>query len=263
MNNEQALGAVLGRAVDLVQELASRWERAAARAVWFQVDQWPDLHRHALKLHGCFTGFCVAAGNLEMADDDLALDVSIACRPARYERDIAQFTTSIIESNDQLLALYEMAASRASILTPEELASNMASEAQSVTRSSAALVAGPDGLVAFAGAADLEELLQNVVRDLDDGLETVVLRQHGPTRVDVIARRMHQVEGAVVLAGKPGKHVTTPTVRLIEALADRTEMLFHLEDMHATEVRRAVLDRDANAASQLVGCRATQPDADV
>jgi hypothetical protein len=74
---------------------------------------------------------------------------------------------------------------------------------------------------------------------------------------------MHQVEGAVVLAGKPGKHVTTPTVRLIEALADRTEMLFHLEDMHATEVRRAVLDRDANAASQLVGCRATQPDADV
>jgi len=131
MTPDQALGVVLGRALDLVRDLADRWERAGARAVWFEVDQWPDLlpltgapephaddlHRYPLDLNE-FTGWCCAVGEMNRGDEDLALDVSLACRLARYEHDIAQFTKSIIESNDQLLALYEMASSRASILTP-------------------------------------------------------------------------------------------------------------------------------------------------
>lgn len=264
MTPDQALGLVLGRAFDLVRQLADRWERVGARAVWFEVDQYPellplkgeadpdadDVHRYPLDLND-FTGFCCAAGDLQRSDDDLALDVSVACRLARYEHDLSQFTKSIIESNDQLLSLYEMASSRASILTPEELASDTASEAMSMTRSAAALVSGPGGEVGFAGDANLEELLHAAVEQLGESTDTLVLRKQGDQVVDVIARRMDQVDGAVVLAGKPSKRVKTPTVRLIEAVADRTEMFFHLEAMHASEVQRAVLDRDAEAASEL------------
>ena len=264
MTPDQALGVVLGRALDLVRDLADRWERAGARAVWFEVDQWPDLlpltgapepdaddlHRYPLDLNE-FTGWCCAVGEMNRGDEDLALDVSLACRLARYEHDIAQFTKSIIESNDQLLALYEMASSRASILTPDELATDTAAEAMSMTRSAAALVAGPGGEFGFAGDDDLRSMLHDAVDQLGESTDTLVLRKQSDQLVDVIARRMDHVDGAVVLAGKPGKRVKTPTVRLIEAVADRTEMLFHLEAMHATEVKRAVLDRDAAAASEL------------
>jgi serine phosphatase RsbU (regulator of sigma subunit) len=174
-------------------------------------------------------------------------------RLARRESEVDSTAAALIDANDQLLALYDLAAARTSTLSRGELVASLAADALRITNSGAVtLVCGSGHRGAVGDPALIGELDKAMTQRLDDVRDTAVLRASTAAGSDVVLRPIDSAAGDwLALAARPGDRFGTPQLKLLDAVCAHVADRLQLSALHEQELARAVIERDVATASAL------------
>jgi serine phosphatase RsbU (regulator of sigma subunit) len=184
----------------------------------------------------------------------LAIAAKLVARLARREREVDSTAAALIEANDQLLALYDLAAATTSTLSRDELVAGLAADAMRITDSGAALLICASGHRASVGESDLlAEVAAELSEHLDDARELFVVRADAGGRdVDVM---LQPIAGGgtdwLAMASKRGTRYGTPQLKLADAVCAHIADRLQIAAMHEQALERAVIERDVATASAL------------
>jgi serine phosphatase RsbU (regulator of sigma subunit) len=192
-------------------------------------------------------------GGPENTEQRVRIAAKLLSRLARREREVDSTAAALIDANDQLLALYDLAAARTSTLSRAQLVSGLAADAQRITDSGAVTLLCGSGHRGCAGdPALIVELDVAMAQRLDDGRDTAVLRAETADRSDVVLRPIDSDAGDwLALAARPGARFGTPQLKLLDAVCAHVADRLQLSAMHEQELARAVIERDVATASTL------------
>jgi len=217
----------------------SIWAEAACLAAWPS----PAAAQEAPALVADIAVGDAIAGELRVSGPDLSpfrgrlqADALLLGQWAQVESEIDDITNELIEAQDQLLALYDLARSTRSHLSMGEILASLAREAARLvkTRAAAALVwpAGEAPTVVQHGPApaDTEWLLRLFEQARGDGRHRVLERHspegaHLPPAVRnallVPIRLADRYDAALVLLDKPDGPFGSPDIKLARAIAEQ------------------------------------------
>lgn len=212
-----------------------------------------ERYATALDLPGAEWVFEIRGGPQHTADR-VRLAASLLSRLARREREVDRTAAALIDANDQLLSLYDLAASRTSTLSRRELLDGLAADALRITGSSAAVLVCGRGMRSECGNAAMLEVLVALLPEYEhDHRSVIVLRaDEHDLPADVVLRWAEGADvGLLALAARPGERFGTPQLKLVEAVCAHITDRVELATMHEQEVARAVIERDVATASAL------------
>ena len=206
----------------------------------------------SLSLAGEHWTFEIAGGS-DNTEQRVRIAAKLLSRLARREREVDSTAAALIDANDQLLALYDLAAARTSTLSRAQLVSGLAADAQRITGAGAVTLLCGSGHRGTAGdPALIVELDAAMAQRLDDGRDTAVLRAETADRSDVVLRPIDSDVGDwLALAARPGDRFGTPQLKLLDAVCAHVADRLQLSTMHEQELARAVIERDVATASAL------------
>ncbi len=164
---------------------------------------------------------------------------------ARHE-EVGQVAGALLESGDQLLAIYDLARSSMSTATGAERRRMAVADALRLTGAACAALVG-DGDSMYVGDDTVAarmlpwsgDATRTAMRQVD-GVGDVAVRPF-PSRTD----------GTLLLASGPDRRFTTGDLKLIDAISFFVGGLIALERMSSDAVRGAVIERDAETAAKL------------
>ena len=183
-------------------------------------------------------------------------DRGAPCDVRVLSQQLTELADALVATNDQLLALYQLAKFSAASLEGTVAATRTLTEAQSIVgaRSVAFVQRLDDGslepiasvggscadLLQAASTSGLGELPRIAHVGLGEG--TVLsspVQAHG------------QVFGSIIASAGPGKAFTTGDLKLVDALGSHLAVVLEMSAMHQDLVHQAVVQRDHDTASAL------------
>ncbi len=211
-------------------------------------------HRIPVSCPG-FRGAVLVWADGEVHYDRVAAEWRVLALLASRSAEVRGITASLVEANDQLLALYELSSSSATSFSPEELGTFLVGEARRITDSMASLLIDGSQREYFVGQEELRPALVDGVRlaegktrlfragELGLPVDAVVAPFEGPS--DEVAA------GTLAVAASSDSRMTTPKRKLIDAVSSHVGGMVTLASLHESEIRNALLQRDVETAGLL------------
>ena len=191
----------------------------------------------------------------------LEVDTALLGQLAHRTFELGETTLALIETNDQLLALYRLAASSASTLDDIELMQTLADDARElIGAAGASIEVDGIGRVTSGDAHIVEALLDEALLDetrvaTSPSSDDRVARGGvgaGGRDYDVVRRRLRgDATGRLTIASRVGRRFSTAQLKLAEAVVDHVSGFLSLATMHQAALASAVIERDAKTAAEL------------
>ncbi len=180
--------------------------------------------------------------NTERVEAEAQLLGELAAR----NEEVGQVAGALLESGDQLLAIYDLARSSLSRATGPERRRIAVADALRLTGAACAALVGGDETIHVGDDTVAARMLpwsgdvtRTAMRQVD-GVGDVAVRPF-PSRTD----------GSLLLASGPDRRFTTGDLKLIDAISFFVGGLIALERMSSDAVRGALIERDAETAAKL------------
>lgn len=193
-------------------------------------------------LHEWHWEVCTDRRNTERVEVEADLLGELAAR----NEEVGQVAGALLESGDQLLAIYDLARSSLSRATGAERRRIAVADALRLTGAACAALVGGEETVHVGDDAVASRMLpwsgdstRSAMRRVE-GVGDVAIRPF-PDRAD----------GTLLLASGPDRRFTTGDLKLIDAISFFAGGLIALERMKSDAVRGALIERDAETAAKL------------
>ncbi len=207
---------------------------------------------------GC-RGALIVYGSMHFSTQRLRHDWELLASLAVKELELRRTTQSLLEANDQMLALYELAKTSATSLGVETLLETLVAEASRLIECQSCMLLYKDtaSQAVVGNVALRSELfaLASTWQESSPERNAKIIRASETTLgVDVgLVSLVSGIEtfGTLVVAEQPGQRIATPKRKLMDAVASHFGGLLSLSAMHETEVQTAILQRDVETAGLL------------
>ena len=195
---------------------------------------------------GMLAGWCWEVGIDRRHTERVEAEAGLLGDLAGRNEEVAQVAAALLESGDQLLAIYDLARSSLSRSTGAERRQIAVADALRLTRAACVVLVDGDEVTHVGDEAVAARMLpwtgdatRSALRSVD-GVGDVAIRPF-PDRSD----------GTLLLASGVDRRFTTGDLKLIDAISFFVGGLIALERMSTDAVRGAVIARDAETAAKL------------
>lgn len=199
-------------------------------------------------LSGSLRGWSLAVHG-PVAAGRLAVDAALLAALADRTNELAETAQALVDTNDQLIAIFGLAESTSSSAVGNDLLVALANDVLRLTDASAVLLAVDGGIRVGAGPDASVEMLDRFADETSP--LTVRGDQHG-AEFDIVVRPLRgNSDGVLVVAGRAGHRVSTNDLQLIDAVTYFLSGLISIEMLHRAALASAVIERDAATAADL------------
>lgn len=241
------------------RRLASAWLATGADGCWLRSPDSKDCllagsmdesgTERTAPLTGVLRDWALVVSGEGVSQLRLDADAGLLSAIAQRTTEVGELAAALIEANDQMLALYDLAAISATSLEGRQLIESLVADACRLTRAAAAVIELDDGTTAASGDPDIAAELAAATDVSDD---EVVRGTPTGQRFDLVSRRFHgEAAGTLVLASPSGERFSTPQLKLIDAVVDHVSGLLSLATMYDSALSSAVIEHDAKTAATL------------
>lgn len=181
----------------------------------------------------------------------LTVDAEMLSALADRTCELAETTGALIDANDQLLAIYDLAGTSSTRDENRNLLADLTDDACRLTHGVAVLVLLDEDVETSSGPDDIVDALRRVANERDAAADRVVRGGDG-NDFDVVVRGLRgSTDGSILIAGRPNLRFTTADLQRIEAVTYFLSGLISIEMLHRANLASAVIERDASTAAAL------------
>lgn len=160
--------------------------------------------------------------------------------PDIIEHELQEMAFALLEANDRLVALHQLATTEVPSLDPAEIRQTIAGETLRLTGAASVAITGDDHAPATAGSYQARAHLTGLAQRYRGPGPDIVRAGTGTEAVDIaLAAVGDPCEGVVAVAAHRGHHVDPHTLEIVDAIALRLRAQIRLAKIHATAMAAA------------------------
>jgi len=178
-------------------------------------------------------------------------DWQILIKLATQMNESTTIIDSLLQSNEQLLGMYELVKQSPESLVGEDLGAYYAKKVLKNSGMKAAMIIDADGNKYYEGPEEIKYFLLDYWNRTDVNARVYRAGQTGLLIDILVTKFTQQKPGGLIVVSNDDQRIDTPQQKLLGAIASHLDSMFTVSNLHKAGLKSAIIERDVETAGKL------------